>query len=146
MEDQDRDFIERIKSRLQLKREGTLLREKKALSDRDILEKGANTFWSEFRKAIAELCDRVSRETGVTLSCRWNGEELNVNRPNTRHALTARLGSCPPYQIAIVGAYAATVSIVLEDSQVDWLAVIEGSPAHARKIAAAAIESLVLAD
>jgi len=149
MEDQDRDLIGHIKGRLQHK-QGRLLRDRKVLSDRDVLGKGVNSFWNEFRKAMGEICERLSRELGISLSCKWNGEELNVTRPNTRYVLNAKLGNSPPYEIVISGIgglrYAATVRIVLDDSQLDWLAMVDENPAYARQVAGKAIEELVLAD
>jgi hypothetical protein len=148
MEDLDRDFVAHIKGRLQFKQESETLKAKKALSDRDILGKGLDRFWNDFRKAMGELCERLSRELGISLWCTWNGEELNVTRPNSRSILRAAVGAAPPYEIRISGIdgfyYEATVRIVLEDSQLDWLAETDGGPTPARQVAAKALEEFLL--
>lgn len=146
-EDFDRDFVVHIRERLHNKQEQATLRAKKALSDRDILGKGLNHFWNEFRKVMGEVCERMTREFGISLSCKWNGEELNVTRSNSRSILNARVGAAPPYEIRITGIdglhYEATVHIVLEDSQTDWLAEMDGGPISARKVAWQSVEALV---
>jgi hypothetical protein len=147
VEDLDRDFVAHIRDRLQLREESAALRAKKALSDRDILGKGLNRFWNDFRKVMGELCERLSREFGISLSCRWNGEELNVTRPNSRSVLNAKVGTGPPYEITISVVdglhYEALVRIVLEDSHTDWVAQIDGSPTSPRKIAGKSLEEFL---
>ncbi len=148
MEDQDRDLIADIKMCLQQKQEGQSFRDKKVLSDRDILGKGLERFWRDFRKAAGELCERLSAETGIALSCRWNGETLNLTRSKSQYGISVTLGDAPPYKIFISGInglhYTSEVRIILEDSQLDWLAESSGSPISARQAAGNALKALVL--
>ena len=68
MEDQDRDLIADIKMCIQQKQAGQSFRDKKVVGDRDILGKGLERFWRDFRKAAGDLCERLSAETGIALS------------------------------------------------------------------------------
>lgn len=148
-EDQDRDFVAHMRDCLRLRQESELLHVKKILGDRDILGKGLDHFWNDFRKVMGDLCERLSREFGLSLSCRWNGKELNVTTPNKRQRLNAEVGDGPPYEIVISGRdglqYHAVVQIKLEDSQLDWLATTNESPVSARQTASTAVKALILA-
>lgn len=149
MEDQDRDFIAHLRDRLISRQESATLHERKILGDRDILGKGLTHFWNDYRKAMGELCERVCREFDRSLSCRWNGNELNVTAPNKRCRLNAEVGSAPPYEVVIAGRdgfhYQAVVRIRLEDSQLDWIAVLDETPTSARRAASQALEAFLLA-
>ena len=149
MEDQDRDFISHMRDCLRSRQQGDILHDRKVLGDRDILGKGLNHFWNDFRKAMGELCERLCREFGLSISCRWNGNELNVTTPNKHCRLNAEVGSAPPYEVVITGRdgfrYQAVVRIRLEDSQLDWIAVSDDAPTSARKVASQALEAFILA-
>ena len=95
MEDQDRDFISHMRDCLRSRQQGDILHDRKVLGDRDILGKGLNHFWNDFRKAMGELCERLCREFGLSISCRWNGNELNVTTPNKHCRLNAEVGRRP---------------------------------------------------
>ena len=148
MEDQDRDFIAHMRDRLLSKQESTNLHDKKVLGDRDILGRGLNYFWNDFRKVTGELCERLCREFGLSLSCRWNGSELNITTPNKRSRLHAEVCGGLPYEIVLSGRdgfqYRAVVQIRLEDSQLDWIAVLDESPTSARQVASRALEAFIL--
>ena len=148
-EDQDRDFISHVRGRLEAERSHEMLCIKKIVGDRDILGKGLEHFWNDFRKATGELCERLSREFGLSLSCRWNGKELNVTSPKKHGCLSATRGDAPPYEVVLLGhdgfRYSATIRIRLDDSQLGWLVVLDDSPTSARKVASHALEAFVFA-
>jgi hypothetical protein len=150
MEDQGRDFISHMKGALRQKQQNMELRAKKALADRDILGKALERFWNELRKVMGEICEQLSREVDISLSCKWNGEALSVTRSKSRAILNAKIGSAPPYEVIFWGenglSYAATVRIILDDSQIDSMPVIDDAPTSARQVAQKAIEALVLHD
>ncbi len=149
MEDQHRDVIEHIKGRLRAKQADKSLHDQKVLSDRDVLGKGLDIFWTAFRKAIGELCEQVGRETGIALVCRFNGDELNVSRPNSPYAFNAQLGKAPPYEVVISGRnsfrHNATVRIILDETQLDTIVTMEETFTSASQVAGKAITELVLA-
>jgi hypothetical protein len=88
-------------------------------------------------------------ETGIFLSCKWNGEELNVTRSKSQYGISAALGGAPHYTIVISGVgglrYTEEIRIILEDSQSRGIPVADGNPAYARQTVCRALKALVLA-